>query len=178
MSRIGKKEIDIPNNTEVKISKSAISIKGSKGEMSYEIPADIKVDRKENKLVVTKVNTTKQAQALHGLSRSIINNMTIGVSKGFSKKLIIQGVGYRSQMDDKTLILNLGYSHPIKIKPPTDISINVENNTNIIISGINKEKVGQIAATIRSTKPPEPYKGKGIRYDNEYVRRKVGKAGK
>nr|YP_009394808.1 ribosomal protein L6 [Polysiphonia elongata]ARW63370.1 ribosomal protein L6 [Polysiphonia elongata] len=178
MSRIGKKEIDIPNNTEVKISKSAINIKGNKGEMSYEIPAEIRVDKKENKLIVTKIDTTKQAQALHGLSRSIINNMTIGVSKGFSKKLIIQGVGYRSQMDGKTLILNLGYSHPIKIKPPTDINIDVENNTNIIISGINKEKVGQIAATIRSTKPPEPYKGKGIRYDNEYVRRKVGKAGK
>nr|YP_009394390.1 ribosomal protein L6 [Leptosiphonia brodiei]ARW62952.1 ribosomal protein L6 [Leptosiphonia brodiei] len=178
MSRIGKKEIDIPQNTEVTINKSAINIKGNKGEMSYNIPPEINVEKKENKLIVTKIDQTKQAQALHGLSRSIINNMTIGVSQGFHKKLVIQGVGYRSQMDGKILVLNLGYSHPIKIDPPIDININVENNTNIIISGVDKEKVGQIAASIRSTRPPEPYKGKGIRYENENVRRKVGKAGK
>lgn len=178
MSRIGKKEIDIPHNTEVTINKSNIKVKGKQGEISYDIPNDIKVTQQDNKLIVSRNITTKQTQALHGLARSIINNMTIGTSIGFNKKLIIEGVGYRAQITGKKLILNLGYSHPIEIEPPKDIKINVENNTNIIISGINKETVGQIAARIRSTRPPEPYKGKGIRYENETIRRKVGKAGK
>ena len=115
---------------------------------------------------------------MYGLSRSIINNMVKGVSKGFEKRLTIQGVGYRSQIDNNNLILNVGYSHQIIIKPPKDIKIVVENNTSIIISGINKETVGQIAATIRNVRPPEPYKGKGIKYESETIRRKVGKAGK
>nr|YP_009395433.1 ribosomal protein L6 [Polysiphonia infestans]ARW64413.1 ribosomal protein L6 [Polysiphonia infestans] len=178
MSRIGKKEVRIPKNTEIRINQSVIKMIGVKGEISYNIPKEINVSQKENKLVVTKNSKTKQAQALHGLSRSIINNMSIGVSEGFSKKLIIQGVGYRSQMDGKTLILNLGYSHAIRIQSPENITINVDKNTHITISGINKEKVGQVAATIRSTRPPEPYKGKGIRYEHENIRRKVGKAGK
>lgn len=178
MSRIGKKEIDIPVNTKVMIYDSTVNVRGEKGEISYQLPNAIQVTQIENKLVVKKIKASKQTQALHGLSRSIINNMIIGVSQGFSKKLIIQGVGYRSQMNDKILILNLGYSHPIKINPPLDINITVENNTIITVSGINKEKVGQIAAKIRSTRPPEPYKGKGIRYEYENIRRKVGKAGK
>ena len=178
MSRIGKKEIDIPEKTEITIDKLTIKIKGSKGEMSYEIPRNIQVTKENNKLIVTKNIITKQTQALHGLTRSLINNMTIGTSIGFNKKLIIEGVGYRAQMSGKKLILNLGYSHPIEIEPTKDIEITVENNTQITISGINKEKVGQIAAKIRSTRPPEPYKGKGIRYENEIIRRKVGKAGK
>lgn len=178
MSRIGKKEIYVPKNTKIIIDNSLIIIKGDKGEMSYELPKDIKVFQEADKLIVQKKNQTKESQALHGLSRSIINNMTIGVSEGFSKKLIIQGVGYRAQMDGKNLILNLGYSHVIEINPPEDITIKTEGNTTIIISGINKETVGQIAARIRSTRPPEPYKGKGIRYENEIVRRKIGKAGK
>lgn len=178
MSRIGKKEIKIPSNTEVLIDKSSIIIKGSKGQMSYKLPKGINVLQEEKKIIVQKENETKESQALHGLSRSIINNMTIGVSEGFTKRLAIQGVGYRAQMNGKNLILNLGYSHIVEIKPPEEITIKTEGNTTIIISGISKEKVGQIAAQIRSTRPPEPYKGKGIRYENEQVRRKIGKAGK
>nr|YP_009396656.1 ribosomal protein L6 [Vertebrata australis]ARW65842.1 ribosomal protein L6 [Vertebrata australis] len=178
MSRIGKKEIIIPNNIEIIINNSQITIKGTKGVMYYDIPLMIEVEIAKNKLRLHKKIISKQAQALHGLSRSIIYNMVKGISEGFTKKLIIQGVGYRAQMDGKTLIVNAGYSHPVKIESKQDININVENNTNIIISGINKETVGQVAATIRAIRPPEPYKGKGIRYENEVVRRKVGKAGK
>lgn len=178
MSRIGKKEIYVPKDTKIIIDNSLIIVKGNKGEMSYELPKEIKVFQEGDKLIVQKKNQTKESQALHGLSRSIINNMAIGVSEGFSKKLIIQGVGYRAQMDGKNLILNLGYSHVVEIKPPEDIIIQTEGNTTIIILGISKEKVGQIAARIRSTRPPEPYKGKGIRYENETIRRKIGKAGK
>nr|YP_009392321.1 ribosomal protein L6 [Osmundaria fimbriata]ARW60883.1 ribosomal protein L6 [Osmundaria fimbriata] len=178
MSRIGKKEILIPENTEIKINQNSILIKGIKGELKYDFSNLIKVERIENKLKLTKKHETQKTQEIYGLSRSIINNMVIGISKGFRKKLIIQGVGYRAQMEKENLILNVGYSHPIYIKPPKDIKIDVENNVNIIITGINKETVGQIAATIRSKRPPEPYKGKGIRYEYEVVRRKVGKAGK
>nr|YP_010618938.1 Ribosomal protein L6 [Deltalsia parasitica]WAX02951.1 Ribosomal protein L6 [Deltalsia parasitica] len=178
MSRIGRKEIIIPNNIEVIINEPEILVKGDKGKLSYNLSELIAIETKNKIIKLTTKKTTQKAQAIHGLSRSIINNMIQGVSKGFKKKLIIQGVGYRSQMEGKNLILNIGYSHPVKIEPPADINIRVENNTNIFISGINKEKVGQIAATIRSVRPPEPYKGKGIRYENETVRRKVGKAGK
>nr|YP_009399974.1 ribosomal protein L6 [Tolypiocladia glomerulata]ARW69793.1 ribosomal protein L6 [Tolypiocladia glomerulata] len=178
MSRIGKKEIEIPKNTQIQIKESKITIKGTKGEMEYKIPQNLIVENTDNKIQVKIQTISKKTQALHGLCRSIINNMVIGVSKGFEKKLIIQGVGYRSHMDERILIVNVGYSHPVKIEPPEDIDIKVENNTNITISGISKEKVGQVAATIRSIRSPEPYKGKGIRYSNEIVRRKVGKAGK
>lgn len=178
MSRIGKKEISIPSDTKITIKESDITIQGKKGEISYKLPHLLQAEQLGDKITIKKKYTNKEAQALHGLSRSIINNMIIGVSKGFEKKLVIQGVGYRSQMNGKALIVNVGYSHPVEINPPSDINIKVENNTNITISGISKEKVGQTAATIRSIRPPEPYKGKGIRYENEIVRRKVGKAGK
>nr|YP_010851669.1 ribosomal protein L6 [Echinothamnion hystrix]WGH14576.1 ribosomal protein L6 [Echinothamnion hystrix] len=178
MSRIGRKEIIIPDNIEVTLNNCQILVKGIKGELLYNISELIEIEATQSIIRLTKKNYTQKAQAIHGLSRSIINNMIIGVSKGFEKKLIIQGVGYRSHMEDKNLILNIGYSHSVKIEPPKNISIKVENNTNIFISGINKETVGQIAAKIRSVRPPEPYKGKGIRYENEIVKRKVGKAGK
>nr|YP_010618743.1 Ribosomal protein L6 [Rhodomelopsis africana]WAX02756.1 Ribosomal protein L6 [Rhodomelopsis africana] len=178
MSRIGRKEIIIPKNIEVIINQSEIFVKGNKGTLYYKVSELIEIGRQNNVIKLTKKKKTQKAQAIHGLSRSIINNMIHGVSKGFEKKLVIQGVGYRSQMEEKNLILNMGYSHPVKIEPPKDINIKVENNTNIFISGINKETVGQIAAKIRSVRPPEPYKGKGIRYENETVKRKVGKAGK
>ena len=132
-----------------------------------------------DKTILVKTNAnTKTANQLHGLSRALLNNMVEGVSFGFSKKLQIQGVGYRSQMDNKNLILNVGYSHPVTIEPPHNIEIKVENNTNITIIGTDKEIVGQIASTIRSVRPPEPYKGKGIRYQGEIVRRKAGKGAK
>jgi len=178
MSRIGKKEIVLPKNIETSINNSIIYISGPKGKLSYEISNLINIDYKNNKIKLTKKINTKNAQAIHGLSRSIINNMVIGVSKGFEKKLVIQGVGYRSQMEGKILILNVGYSHIVKIEPPKNITIKVENNINISVSGINKEIVGQIAAKIRAVRPPEPYKGKGIKYLEENIKRKVGKAGK
>nr|YP_009393361.1 ribosomal protein L6 [Symphyocladiella dendroidea]ARW61923.1 ribosomal protein L6 [Symphyocladiella dendroidea] len=178
MSRIGRKEIIIPDNIEVIINTSQIVVKGKRGQLSYSISELIEIETNNKIIKLKQKKTTQKAQAIHGLSRSIINNMIQGVSKGFEKKLVIQGVGYRSQMEGKSLVLNIGYSHPVKIEPPEDISIRVENNTNIFITGIDKEKVGQIAATIRSVRPPEPYKGKGIRYENETIKRKVGKAGK
>nr|ARW68352.1 ribosomal protein L6 [Chondria sp. (in: red algae)] len=178
MSRIGKKEIIIPNNTRIEINESNIKIQGKQGLLFYKLPYSITVKQEDNKLKLYKENKTKKAQELYGLSRSIINNMIIGVSTGFEKKLIIQGVGYRAQTEGKNLVLNVGYSHPVLIKPPKNVSIKIENNTIIIVSGINKEIVGQIAATIRDVRPPEPYKGKGIKYENEIIRRKVGKAGK
>nr|QCI06620.1 ribosomal protein L6 [Erythroglossum lusitanicum] len=178
MSRIGKKEILIPENINTIINESTIYISGIKGELSYTFSELIKIKKSNNSLKILTNNNTKKAQAIHGLSRSIINNMVIGVSRGFQKQLIIQGIGYRAQMEKKTLILNVGYSHTVMIKPPDDINITVENNVNIFISGTNKELVGQIAAKIRSIRPPEPYKGKGIKYIDENIRRKVGKAGK
>nr|YP_009395011.1 ribosomal protein L6 [Polysiphonia stricta]ARW63573.1 ribosomal protein L6 [Polysiphonia stricta] len=178
MSRIGKQEIKIPENTNVIIDQKQIIIKGNKGELSYTLLDSIDVEKEGNRLKILQRSTTQKSQALHGLSRSLINNMIIGVSNGFEKKLIINGVGYRAQMDNRTLILNLGYSHIVRIEPPKSINIIVENNTNICVSGISKEEVGEVAATIRSKRPPEPYKGKGIRYENEIIKRKVGKAGK
>jgi len=178
MSRIGKKEIIVPGNTIITINQQHIKIEGPKGKICYNIPESIQVAQEGNKLKLYKITTTRQTQAIYGLSRSLINNMIIGVSTGFKKKLIIQGVGYRAQLEGENLILNVGYSHPVIIKPLKGISIQVENNTNITVNGINKEIVGQVAATIRNVRKPEPYKGKGIRYSDEVIRRKVGKAGK
>ena len=178
MSRIGKKEISIPQGIEVNINGREISVKGPKGSLSYIISSLIQIINKNNCLALETNENSKKAREIHGLSRSIIFNMIQGVSKGFEKKLIIEGVGYRSQLEDNQLILNVGYSHPVKIIPPDNIKIHVESNTNISIQGIDKELVGQTAAQIRAIRPPEPYKGKGIRYINEKIRRKVGKAGK
>nr|ARW69377.1 ribosomal protein L6 [Polysiphonia sp.] len=178
MSRIGNKQINIPDNTEVIINQHKILAKGAKGELHLEISQLIKVEKENNIIKLSAKNKLPNTKAIHGLSRSLINNMIIGVSQGFEKKLIIEGVGYRSQIEGKNLILNMGYSHPVKIETPKDIIIKVENNTNISISGINKESVGQTAAKIRSIRPPEPYKGKGIKYENEIINRKVGKTGK
>lgn len=178
MSRIGKKIIILPEKINAEIQESLISIQGPKGKLSYQLSKLINIKQTNNILQLSIININKESQALYGLSRTIIHNMVLGVSDGFFKKLEIQGVGYRAQIDGSTLILNVGYSHPIKINPPLGISIKVENSTNIIVSGINKEIVGQIAAKIREIRPPEPYKGKGIRYSGEKVRRKVGKAGK
>nr|YP_010196825.1 ribosomal protein L6 [Gracilaria cliftonii]UAD84629.1 ribosomal protein L6 [Gracilaria cliftonii] len=180
MSRIGKKTINLPQNTDIKIVENNVYITGPKGKLSYQLPEVIKVkhDKKNQTLNLYKGYENKEAQKLHGLSRTLIHNMIIGVSKGFEKKLQIQGVGYRSQLQGKNLILNVGYSHPVTIKPPENILIEVENNTNITIKGIQKEVVGEIAAQIRRIRPPEPYKGKGIRYLNERISIKVGKAGK
>nr|YP_010204100.1 ribosomal protein L6 [Ahnfeltia fastigiata]UAT97612.1 ribosomal protein L6 [Ahnfeltia fastigiata] len=178
MSRIGKQVILIPDNISTKIDNNIIIIKGPKGELSYILSPLISIRQENNILKLARVDNSKDSLALYGLSRTLINNMIMGVSEGFSRKLEIQGVGYRSQMDGKNLILNVGYSHAVQINPPKGINITVDNSTNITISGINKEIVGQIAAKIREVRPPEPYKGKGIRYQGEIVRKKVGKAGK
>lgn len=181
MSRIGKKPINLPQNTNVKIIDNKVQIQGPKGELSYKVhkSLEIKHDIKNEKLYLYKTSKeNKEAQKLYGLSRTLINNMIIGVSEGFEKKLQIQGVGYRSQLQGRDLILNLGYSHIVTIKPPKNITIEVENSINITIKGIEKEQVGEIAAQIRRIRPPEPYKGKGIRYLNEIIHLKVGKAGK
>lgn len=178
MSRIGKKNILLPKEIKASIEESIITINGPKGVLSYELSKMIGITQYGNELKLYRNDKTQASQALYGLYRSIINNMVIGVSKGFNKTLEIQGVGYRCQMDGKNLVLNIGYSHSVIIEPPQNINIQIEDSTKIHVSGIDKEKVGQLAAQIRRTRPPEPYKGKGIRYLNEQVKRKVGKAGK
>lgn len=182
MSRIGKQAIILSDTVSVNIQNNMITVQGPKGEQSQNISSliNLTIQKLNDKklLCLTIKNRSKQSQALYGLSRTLINNMIIGVTEGFSKHLEIQGVGYRSQMDRDKLILNVGYSHPVVITPPKNVFIQVENNTNISISGINKETVGQLASTIRAIRPPEPYKGKGIRYKGEIVKKKVGKAGK
>nr|YP_009511721.1 ribosomal protein L6 [Melanthalia intermedia]AXI97598.1 ribosomal protein L6 [Melanthalia intermedia] len=180
MSRIGKQPINLPKNIKVVIEVNKIKIEGPKGKLKYKLPNNIKIehDEKNNKLRLSKVHEMKETKSLHGLSRTLINNMIIGVSSGFEKKLEIQGVGYRGYTEGRNLVLNVGYSHEITVMPPKNTSIYVENNVNITVQGINKELVGKIAAKIRSIRPPEPYKGKGIRYLNEKINIKVGKAGK
>nr|YP_009313962.1 Ribosomal protein L6 [Hommersandiophycus borowitzkae]SCW22216.1 Ribosomal protein L6 [Hommersandiophycus borowitzkae] len=182
MSRIGKKEINLSNEIQASIKNNIVTIKGPKGELQEKISTLINIEELnsagDSKLLLTTIDNTKKAQELHGLSRTLINNMIIGVQDGFTKRLEIRGVGYRSQIDGANLILNVGYSHPVIIPFPDGITIKVENNVNIIVSGINKMLVGQTAAQIRSIRPPEPYKGKGIRYRDEIVKKKIGKAGK
>ena len=178
MSRIGKIVIIIPENIHTKVEENIITIEGPKGTLSYKLSNVIKITSNNNTLRLTRTDDSQLSKKIYGLSRTIINNMIIGISQGFTKKLEIEGVGYRSQMEKKNLVLNVGFSHPVIIKPPLDITIEVENNTTIKIIGINKETVGHIAAKIRSVRPPEPYKGKGIRYSKEIIRKKVGKAGK
>lgn len=179
MSRVGKNPIIINQKIKVEIKNQKITIEGPKGTLDYIIPKKIKVEQTEEKITITTIDNSKNAKELHGLSRTLINNMVTGVSQGFQKVLEIQGVGYRAQLDNKNnLVLNVGYSHPVNIKKPKNIDIKVENSNKIIIHGINKTIVGQIASQIRAIRPPEPYKGKGIRYNNEIIKKKVGKAGK
>jgi large subunit ribosomal protein L6 len=178
MSRIGKRPIEVPKQVQVTLDGQAVTVKGPKGELSRILNPEVLVEQVENTLVVSRRDQSRAARQRHGLSRTLVANMVEGVSKGFEKRLQIQGVGYRAQVQGRNLILNVGYSNPVTIEPPEGIQVAVENNTNVIVSGINKEVVGTVAARIRAVRPPEPYKGKGIRYDGEFVRRKVGKAGK
>jgi large subunit ribosomal protein L6 len=178
MSRIGKLPVKIPDKVSVTLKENIILIKGPKGELSKNLPESIKIHQEENILKIVPNNQHSNADQMYGTYRSLINSMIIGVTKGFQKKLELQGVGYRSQIDGKILILNVGYSHQVKITPPEGIKLVVDGNTNVTVEGLDKELVGQTAANIRLVRPPEPYKGKGIRYQGEYVRKKVGKAGK
>ncbi len=175
MSRVGKKPIDLPEGVEVKINKNEVEVTGPKGNIKITITENIKVKVQENQLIVSRPSDSKSHRSLHGLYRTLVSNMVEGVSKGFEKKLEIVGVGYKSEFKNKRLILQLGFSHSIVLVPPEGITITVANPTKISISGIDKELVGKVAAKIRSFRPPEPYKGKGIKYIDEYVRRKAGK---
>lgn len=178
MSRIGKKEITIPKDVSVEISNEKITVKGKHGTLERTFLEGINVETKEDKIVVTRKNDSKRTRAFHGLLRALIQNMVSGVSEKFSKTLIAEGVGYKFQVQKDNLILSMGYSHPIELTIPKDLSIQVESPTKILISGIEKEKVGFLAAQIRKVRPPEPYKGKGIRYEGEIILRKAGKTGK
>ena len=180
MSRIGKQSIAVPPKVTVKLERQKISVDGPKGNLSRILPSVIccTLDEKSNQLVIEKAQDTRLAQALYGLSRTLVSNMVTGVSDGFSKKLQISGVGYRAQLDGKDLVLNMGYSHPVRMVPPPQVSVSLDGPTTIIISGIDLAVVGEFAAKIRSVRPPEPYKGKGIAYDGEFIRRKAGKTGK
>ena len=178
MSRIGKNPISIPAKVQVAIDGSHIAIKGPKGELSHVLPAAVTVEQEGETLLVKRRDESRSARQLHGLSRTLVANMVQGVSEGFQRRLEIQGIGYRAQVQGRNLTLTVGYSHPVQIAPPEGIQLAVESNTNVIVSGFDKELVGNIAAKIRDVRPPEPYKGKGIRYAGEVVRRKAGKAGK
>ncbi len=179
MSRIGKKPVSIPAGVQVKIDGSEVTVKGPRGELKRAFVESITVAREGSELKVTRPDDLRETRALHGLTRALLNNMVEGVTKGFKKTMIVEGVGYRAEMAGKNLMLSLGYSHPIMIVPPDGIAIGADPKAKTIsVEGIDKEKVGEISAEIRALRPPEPYKGKGIRYENEVVRRKAGKAGK
>ena len=175
-SRIGKKPITIPSGVQVTRDGGAIKVKGPKGEMSFSPAYGVTVEVEKTEIVVTQAGGGKQALALHGTTRAVIANMVTGVTTGFSKALEIVGTGYRAQLAGKKLTLQLGYSHPIEFDPPAGISIVVESPTKLTVNGYDKQLVGQVAADIREFRPPEPYKGKGIKYAGEYIRRKAGKA--
>lgn len=178
MSRIGKLPIELPQGVEVVIEGQTITAKGPLGTESVTVREEITITKEDNKVILVRRDEERKTRALHGLSRTLVANAINGVKTGFEKKLELQGVGYRAAMQGTTLNLALGFSHPINIEPPEGIKITVDANTKITITGTNKQTVGDIAAKIRSKRPPEVYKGKGVRYEGEYVRRKAGKAGK
>lgn len=178
MSRIGKLPISLPNKVEAKLITNNLEIKGPFGSLKINIPNELEIQLTEKEIRVNKIKETRSARQKYGLTRSLINNMVIGVSEKFERKLELIGVGYRAAVQGQTLILNVGYSHPVEFFIPEGLEVKVESNTNLIIQGINKEKVGLFSSKIRDVRPPEPYKGKGIRYNDEIVLRKAGKSGK
>ena len=179
MSRIGRHPVAIPAGVTVEIAENnVVTVKGPKGTLVRELPVEMEIKKEGEEVIVTRPNDLKKMKSLHGLTRTLINNMVIGVSVGFEKVLEINGVGYRGAKQGKKLVLNLGYSHPVEIADPEGIETVMEGQNKIIIKGIDKEKVGQFAAEIRTKREPEPYKGKGIKYADEVIRRKVGKTGK
>ncbi|NEO83218.1 MAG: 50S ribosomal protein L6 [Spirulina sp. SIO3F2] len=180
MSRIGKRPIEIPGKVSIKIDGQHIAVKGPKGDLERILPELVQVTQEGNAIQVIRQDDSRPARERHGLARTLVANMVEGVSKGYEKRLQIQGVGYRAQVQGKTLVLNVGYSHPVEIEPPDGIEFAiVDKKTNeIAVTGISKEEVGNTAARIRAVRPPEVYKGKGIRYKGEFIQRKAGKAGK
>ncbi len=175
MSRIGKQPIAVPDGVQITIEPELVKVKGPKGELEERVSRDIGVAQEDGEIVVTRPTDRGEHRALHGLTRSLVANMVEGVTKGFEKRLEIQGVGYRASLRGTALELAVGYSHPVTITPREGISFEVPVPTQVVVKGIDKQQVGQTAAEIRKVRPPEPYKGKGIRYEGEYVRRKVGK---
>jgi large subunit ribosomal protein L6 len=183
MSRIGKKPIPVPNGVSVTINGNAVSVKGPKGELSRVLPGNLRISQENGQLVVTRPDESQLSRSMHGLVRTLLNNMVVGVSQGFTKVMDVIGIGYRAQLEGPDLVLGLGFSHPVKITPKPGIKFEVAQDTNtrmpiLTVSGIDKEVLGQQCAEIRKLRPPEPYKGKGIRYQGEHVRRKAGKTGK
>jgi large subunit ribosomal protein L6 len=177
MSRIGRMPITIPSGVTVKMEDNVVTVKGPKGELTRTLHPDMIIKMEDSTIVVERPSENKQHRSLHGLTRTLISNMVIGVTEGYQKTLEIAGVGYRAAKAGKNLNLTLGFSHPVVVEPPAGITLDVPAPNKIIVSGINKETVGAIAANIRSFREPEPYKGKGIKYEGEHIRRKIGKAG-
>jgi large subunit ribosomal protein L6 len=178
MSRIGKAPIPIPDKVSVSLNGLAVTVKGPKGELSRTLPEGVTISQDGNDLVVAPADQSRRSRERHGLSRTLVANMVEGVSQGFVRKLEIVGVGYRAQVQGKKLVVSAGYSHPVEMEPPVGVTFAVENNTNVFVSGADKELVGNEAAKVRAIRPPEPYKGKGIKYEGERILRKAGKTGK
>lgn len=179
MSRIGRMPVIVPEGVDVKIKGSRVQIKGPKGELEHTFPEDMKISLDDGEITVQRPSDERTHRALHGMTRALINNMVVGVSAGFEKVLEINGVGYRADVQNGNLVLNVGYSHPVVVEPPQGIAFEVDARTRQIkVQGYNKQMVGQVAADVRKVRPPEPYKGKGIKYIDERIRRKAGKAGK
>ena len=179
MSRIGRQPITLPDQVQVTIAGSAVTVTGPKGTLSQSFHPDMTIRQEDGQLIVERPTDQRHHRALHGLTRALLNNMVIGVSQGFRRVLEIQGVGYTAQMEGQTLVMRLGFSHDVRVEPPPQVTFAVEDRGRfIVVEGIDKQVVGQVAAEIRAWRPPEPYKGKGIRYQDEHVRRKAGKAGK
>ena len=179
MSRIGRMPIAVPAGVTVDIAENnKVTVKGPKGTLERVLPAEMEIKREGEEIIVSRPNDLKKMKSLHGLTRTLINNMVVGVTDGYAKELEVNGVGYRAQKKGKTLVLSLGYSHPVEMEDPDDLEVIVEGQNKIIVKGIDKENVGQYAAEIREKRSPEPYKGKGIKYADEVIRRKVGKTGK
>ncbi|WP_027964810.1 50S ribosomal protein L6 [Halalkalibacillus halophilus] len=178
MSRVGLKVLEIPNDVEIKIDGTQVTVKGPKGELTRSVHEDMKINVEDNELTVERPSENKEHKSLHGTTRSNIGNMVEGVTKGFEKALEIRGVGYRASMQGNKLVVNAGYSHPVEIDPLDGVQVECPTNTKVVVKGIDKEKVGAVAANIRAIRTPEPYKGKGIRYEGEHVRQKEGKTAK
>ncbi|KGA04814.1 MAG: 50S ribosomal protein L6 [actinobacterium acMicro-4] len=178
MSRIGRLPIEIPSGVDITIDGQHVAVKGPKGELALTVKEPIEARKVENQVIVTRPDDERSSRSLHGLSRTLINNLIIGVTEGYKKELEIVGTGYRIASQGQGVEFQLGYSHPITVQPPEGITFTVEGNTKLVVSGIDKQAVGEVAANIRKLRKPEPYKGKGVRYAGENVRRKAGKAGK
>ena len=178
MSRIGKQPVSVPSGVDVKLEGNTLTVKGPKGELTRSFSDLLTIKQEGEEIIVERPNDTAEARSMHGLTRTLINNMVIGVSEGYSKKLELVGVGYRAQLKGKDLEMQLGYSHPVIVEAPEGITFECPSQNEIVVSGASKEAVGQVAANVRAWRKPEPYKGKGIRYEGEHVRRKLGKAAK